>query len=94
MLFWDLANSRILIISNKSKAISLYCWWQGQVGTTTSGETKELVSAKAPDNVIVPFVEQLGGYEINISDLVDGSFSCSVWIQRLDDRLVGHYTQF
>jgi carbonic anhydrase/acetyltransferase-like protein (isoleucine patch superfamily) len=93
VLYWDLANSQILISLSKSKAASLFCWWQGQVGPITSGETKELIPSKAPQNVIIPIVEQLGGYEIHVSDY-NGNFSCSVWVQRLDDRLVGHYTKY
>jgi len=93
VIFWDLANENILINNVKSKAAVLFCWWQSQVGGNTDGETKILEPAKAGGNVIIPVVVDLGGYEIHISD-PDGLFSCSLWIQRIGDRLVGHYTQF
>jgi len=87
-LTWNSSTGRITL-SNTNVSDYCYYWFKSQIGTTSSGDSNRV----DPSNSIDISIVDSQGIELHFGD-PSGASICSVWLQRIKDDLIGHYTKY
>ncbi|OFY67724.1 MAG: hypothetical protein A2V64_02725 [Bacteroidetes bacterium RBG_13_43_22] len=67
-------------------------WLRAQLAGDFVFEDNGEVIKGEPRVIIEPdYLQPFTGYEIHFGDILNGTGWCSVWLQFLSGRLVGHY---